>query len=258
MTPSRRERTRPAAEGAGAGIGAGSPSPDPDALSPVAQDYLKVIWSRTEWGDPPLTTGDLAARMDAAPATVTETVRRLAEQGLVAYTRYRPVELTDAGRAVAIAMVRRHRLIETYLVRALGYGWDEVHDEAERLEHAASPALIDRIDAALGHPTADPHGDPIPRADGTASLPDGAVLLDSLPAASAVEVLRVSDADAEVLAESARLGLVPGRTVHVSAVEPAALCSDASCPHGEGIGGTVPSTVRAAVRVRPLPGRVHG
>ena len=219
---------------------------DPDALTTVAQDYLKAIWSRTEWGDAPLTTGDLAARMGAAPATVTETVRRLAGQGLLEYTPYRPVTLTPMGRDCAVAMVRRHRLIETYLVTALGYGWDEVHDEAERLEHAASPGLIERIDEALGHPTADPHGDPIPAADGRTVLPEGTLLLRDLTEAGPVEVVRVSDADPGALVAARALGLVPGARGEVRGCEPLAVVV-AGASETE-----VPDDVAAAVRVRPV------
>ena len=224
---------------------------DPDALTTVAQDYLKAIWSRTEWGDAPLTTGDLAARMGAAPATVTETVRRLAGQGLLEYTPYRPVTLTPMGRDCAVAMVRRHRLLETYLVTALGYGWDEVHDEAERLEHAASPGLIERIDRALGHPTADPHGDPIPAADGTTALPEGTLLLRDLTEAGPVEVVRVSDADPGALVAARALGLVPGARGEVRGCEPlTVVVADATETE-------VPDDVAAAVRVRPV-GRGDG
>lgn len=220
---------------------------DPDDLTPVAQDYLKVIWSRTEWGDPPMTTGDLAARFGTSPATVTETVRRLAGQGLVEYVPYRPVRLTEVGAAGAVAMVRRHRLLETYLVRELGYGWDEVHDEAERLEHAASPELIDRIDARLGHPVADPHGDPIPAADGTTSLPAGAELLVDVTEPGAYRVLRISDADPTLLAAATSLDLEPGQLVRVVSAGPVTLLPD---------GATAPVPVddalAAAVRVGPV------
>lgn len=181
-----------------------------DNLTPVVQDYLKVIWSATEWGDPPITTKGLAARLGTTPANVSDTVKRLAAQGLVDYESYRPVRLTEQGTRLAVAMVRKHRLIETFLVDTLHYGWDEVHDEAEALEHAASDALVDRIDALLGHPVADPHGDPIPAADGTVRRPR-AVRLS--PASGSRRVVRVSDADPGVLARCRDLGIVPGAQV---------------------------------------------
>ena len=150
-----------------------------DEITPVAQDYLKAIWSATEWGDAPLSTKSLAARMGTTAPNVTETVKRLAAQGLVEYQPYKPVTLTGKGCEHAIAMVRRHRLLESFLAASLGYSWDEVHAEAERLEHAASDELIERIDQMLGHPTHDPHGDPIPTPVGQRERPAHAVRLDA-------------------------------------------------------------------------------
>ena len=167
-------------------------------LSSVAQDYLKIIWSATEWSDDPVTVKQLSERMGVRAATVSDGVRRLAEQGLVAHERYGGVELTEAGRRHAVAMVRRHRLIETFLVEELGYGWDEVHDEAEVLEHAVSDELVERLDRRLGFPSRDPHGDPIPTADGTPRRPDAVPLLDA-EAGARVTVVRISDADPAVL-----------------------------------------------------------
>ncbi|ARC58043.1 Iron-dependent repressor IdeR [Frondihabitans sp. 762G35] len=189
---------------------------DIDSITPVAQDFVKAIWSATEWGDPPITTKELAARFGTTPASVTDTVRRLASQGLVDYEPYRPVTLTELGASYAVAMVRRHRLLETFLVTTLGYGWEEVHDEAERLEHAASNALIERIDALLGHPAADPHGDPIPEADGRTTMRPGVARLASAPAGDYL-VVRVSDRDPDRLDRAAQLGLVPGAGVTVAA-----------------------------------------
>ena len=113
----------------------------------------------------------LAERIGVSASTASESIRKLADQGLVDHEKYGAVTLTDAGRRAALAMVRRHRLMETFLVRELGYSWDEVHDEAEVLEHAVSDRMLDRIDAKLGHPTRDPHGDPIPAADGQVRTP---------------------------------------------------------------------------------------
>ena len=175
-------------------------------LSPVAQDYLKIIWSATEWSDRPVTVKQLAERMGVRAATVSDGIRRLAEQGLVAHERYGGVELTEAGRAHAVAMVRRHRLIETFLVEELGYGWDEVHDEAEVLEHAVSDQLVERMDRRLGFPARDPHGDPIPTADGTPRRPDAVPLLGAPPGV-AVVVVRISDADPAVLRYLAERGV---------------------------------------------------
>lgn len=188
-----------------------------ERLTPVAQDYLKVIWSATEWGDPPITTKGLATRLGTTQANVSDTVKRLAAQGLVTYESYRPVQLTDEGTRLAVAMVRRHRLIEAFLVGVLDYGWDEVHDEAEALEHAASETLIDRIDALLGHPVADPHGDPIPAADGTLRRRP-AVRLTGIVGSG--RVVRVSDADPNLLARCRTLGVVPDAVVDAAAIPP--------------------------------------
>lgn len=185
-----------------------------DDISTVAQDYLKTIWSATEWDDPPITASELAAKFGTTPAAVTDTVQRLASLGLVHYERYRPVSLTEQGERLAIAMVRRHRLLEMFLVSSLDYGWDEVHDEAERLEHAVSDDLIDRIARALGDPTADPHGDPIPARDGSTHRPANAVRLSAAPRGPYL-VTRISDADSAALPRLARLGLVPGARVDV-------------------------------------------
>lgn len=188
-----------------------------DSLTPVVQDYLKVIWSATEWGDPPITTKGLAARLGTTQANVSDTVKRLAAQGLVDYESYRPVRLTEQGERLAVAMVRRHRLIEAFLVGVLDFSWDEVHTEAEALEHAASEKLIDRIDALLGHPRADPHGDPIPAADGTLRRPSAVRLSE---ASGRRRVIRVSDADPDVLARCQALGIVPDAVVDAAATPP--------------------------------------
>lgn len=183
-----------------------------EELTPVAQDYLKVIWSATEWGDPPITTTALARRFDTTSANVSVTLRRLEGQGLLSYQPYRPAELTELGRRLAVAMVRRHRLLETFLASELGYAWDEVHDEAERLEHAVSEGLLARIDQRLSHPRVDPHGDPIPALDG--SLPPAAPTRALSQASSGhYRVARVSDADPGVLADLARAGLTPGSQI---------------------------------------------
>jgi DtxR family transcriptional regulator, Mn-dependent transcriptional regulator len=188
---------------------------DPNEITPVAQDYLKVIWTATEWGDPPITTSALAARLGTTAPNVTDTVKRLAAQGLVEHRPYKPVTLTATGRQYAVAMVRRHRLLETFLVTTLGYSWDQVHDEAERLEHAASDTLIDRIDALLGHPDRDPHGDPIPNPKGHIHRPAHTVRLSEAAPGTYV-VVRVSDADPDRLTALGEHHVLPGRTLRVA------------------------------------------
>ena len=140
-------------------------------LTMVAQDYLKIIWTTQEWSHEKVSTKLLAERLGVSASTASESIRKLADQGLVHHEKYGAVTLTDRGRHAALGVVRRHRLLETFLVSELGYGWDEVHDEAEILEHAVSDLMLDRIDAKLGYPTRDPHGDPIPAADGQVPTP---------------------------------------------------------------------------------------
>ncbi|WP_372697282.1 metal-dependent transcriptional regulator [Arthrobacter sp. JSM 101049] len=191
-----------------------STPPPAEGISRVAEDFLKAIWSATEWGGAPITGKALAERFGTTAANVSDTIRRLTAQGLVSHEPYKPVRLTPAGERHAVAMVRKHRLIESFLVRTLGYSWEEVHDEAENLEHAASETMIDRIDALLGHPDRDPHGDPIPAADGTTPHPKHAVkLTDASP--GSYEVTRISDDDPAVLRLLAGHGLRPGSMITV-------------------------------------------
>ncbi|WP_240675567.1 metal-dependent transcriptional regulator [Cellulomonas endophytica] len=184
-------------------------------MSPVWEDYLKVVWSAQEWSDRPVTTKMLAARLGVAPSTVSETVRRLSDAGLLSHAPYGAVGLTGEGRRHAVAVVRRHRLIETFLVEVLGYGWDEVHDEAEVLEHAVSARFVDAVDRRLGRPTRDPHGDPIPDAAGAVHLPPAVPAWDA-PAGAHV-VARISDADPGLLRWLEGVGLVLDAPVRVHA-----------------------------------------
>ena len=162
------------------------------------EDYVKVIYAHTEWQSEPITTNALAARLGLAASSVTEMVKKLVAQGLAEHERYGAITLTADGTALALRMLRRHRIIETWLVQTHGYRWDEVHDEAEVLEHALSDRLLDAIDEQLGHPTCDPHGDPIPTRDGRITSPV-AVLLRDAPAGTIGTVVRVSDRDPRVL-----------------------------------------------------------
>jgi len=177
------------------------PAPTPTAM----EDYVKVIYAHTEWQSQPITTNALAARLGLAASSVTEMVKKLTAQGLAHHEPYGAIELTERGRTLALTMVRRHRLIETWLVERFGYRWDEVHDEAEVLEHAMSDRLLDAIDEELGRPARDPHGDPIPAADGTLVLPEAVVLAE---AASGGRVVRISDRDPLLLRHLAAEGIV--------------------------------------------------
>ncbi|GAA3959802.1 metal-dependent transcriptional regulator [Gordonia caeni] len=188
-------------------------------LTSVTQDYLKVIWTSQEWSDTKVTTKLLAEKLGVSASTASEGIRKLADQGLVEHERYGSVSLTDDGSAAAIGMVRRHRLLETYLVRELGYGWDEVHDEAEILEHAVSDHLIARIDAKLGFPRRDPHGDPIPQADGR--VPGaGSLQLAELDVDDSGVINRISDSDPEMLRYFQEIGIDLDRTVKVTEKRP--------------------------------------
>ncbi|MGH2705032.1 MAG: metal-dependent transcriptional regulator [Actinomycetota bacterium] len=180
--------------------------------STSVQDYLKEIYSLAQSGQE-VTTSALADRLRVSPASVTGMVKRLDERELVTHRRYRGVELTEKGRDTALEVIRHHRLLEAYLHRALGLPWDRVHDEAEVLEHALSEELEDRIAELLGHPTHDPHGDPIPPKKGehVEVMHQG---LDSFGDGPAV-VQRVSDRNPEALRYLSSLGLRPGRAIVV-------------------------------------------
>jgi DtxR family Mn-dependent transcriptional regulator len=185
-------------------------------VSPTVQDYLKEIFHFGADGGP-VSTNELADRLGVAAPSVTAMLKRLAVDGLVEHHRYHGVRLTPAGEMAALRVVRRHRLIETFLRQVVGVPWDEVHDEAEVLEHAISDRLEDRIDGLLGHPTRDCHGDPIPPKRGRhRELID--TPLDQVPPGTQVRVERVSDRDPNVLrtvtSQRIRLGselLVLGR-----------------------------------------------
>lgn len=175
-------------------------------LSASTQDYLKVVWYLGEWSDVPVTPKLMSDRLGLRLSSVSDAVRKLTAQGLLDHAPYGEVTLTKTGREHAIAMVRRHRLIETFLLETLGYRWDQVHDEAETLEHAVSDFMIERLDELLGHPRRDPHGDPIPTADGDITLPD-AIPLTELEPGSKARVERISDDDPQLLQFLAENGI---------------------------------------------------
>ncbi len=192
-------------------------APRPPLTAPV-EDYLKTIYELESRGGS-ATTSDVAGVLDVAPASVTGMVRRLAAQGFLDHIPYHGVQLTAEGRRAALRTIRRHRILESYLSGVLGYPWDRVHDEAERLEHAASDELIERMAAALGHPTSDPHGAPIPTADGEVDEPSRRTLAD-WPIAEAARMVLVSDKDPQLLRYLAEIGLQPGVEVTVLARAP--------------------------------------
>lgn len=183
-------------------------------LSRSVEDYLKAVQALTARGST-ASTSALAEMLDVQPASVTGMVKRLAEWGLLAHVPYRGVTLTESGRSEALRVLRRHRILETYLTGVLGYAWEEVHEEAERLEHAASDRLIAAMSEALGDPSHDPHGAPIPTPEGTVEASRWGSL-SGIAAGQQVEIRAVDDKGAPELREMESLGLVPGATVRVT------------------------------------------
>ncbi|GAB3607104.1 manganese-binding transcriptional regulator MntR [Conyzicola nivalis] len=196
--------------------------PQKPLYATAVEDYVKVIYAHTEWQPEPITTSVLAGRLGLAASSVTEMVKKLGVQGLVDHVPYGAVILTPDGTALALRMVRRHRLIETWLAGQFGYGWHEVHDEAEVLEHALSDRLLDSIDEQLGFPTRDPHGDPIPSRDGRVEQP-AAVLLRRIGMGETVRVVRISDRDPALLRRLEAESITLDREFTVESVEPFAV-----------------------------------
>lgn len=183
------------------------------------EDYLKTIYMLAET-DSPVSTSRIAKARDVKPASVTSMIQRLSKLNLVHYEKHYGVTLTPAGEKIALEVLRHHRLIELYLIEALGFSWDEVHEQAEILEHVISEKLEERIAAVLGHPTLDPHGDPIPAKDGTIVQVDTQPL-SRVTAGETVSVARiVDDANSELLRYLAQLGLTPGKVLRVMKHEP--------------------------------------
>ena len=184
-------------------------------LSQSAQDYLKTIYELRQQHSDRVTTNALADKLNVAAASVTGMVKKLAEMKLVEHAPYQGVALTPAGEKMALAIVRHHRLLELYLTEALGFSWDRVHEEADRLEHAISEEFADKISSLLGDPKVDPHGDPIPTKDGTIAA-FSIHTLDEVPGGRTVRIERVRDEVPELLRHIAELGLIPGAIVDVS------------------------------------------
>ena len=197
-----------------------SSSPQRDSLNHQAiEDYLKTIYTLAEV-ESPVSTSRIADARQVKPGSVTSMLRRLAGLNLVNYEKHYGVTLTDNGEKIALEVIRHHRLLELYLMEALGFGWDEVHEQADLLEHVISEKLEERIAAALGYPTLDPHGDPIPDRDGSMMVMNTRPLSDVSPGELA-QVARIpADNNSEMLRHLAELGLTPGTLVRVTAVAP--------------------------------------
>lgn len=217
-------------------------------LSDSTQNYLKAIWVLQEWEPAPVTASALAAKTNLKISTVSGALRKLAEQGLIDHASYGTIMLTAQGREYALAMVRRHRLLETFLVEVLNYRWDQVHDEAEQLEHSASDFMIDQIAARLGHPVRDPHGDPIPSATGEVVRPE-TVLLSELPAGACGAVARIADGDPAVLQYLTEHGV--GLDTVLTRLEPAPFSEAVrvSLPNGADL--ALSPAAASAIRVSP-------
>jgi DtxR family transcriptional regulator, Mn-dependent transcriptional regulator len=190
-----------------------------DSRSPSSSvgDYLKAIWElAVDSGEVPSTKG-VAERLSVSAASVSNMFARLQEMGLVEHERYRGATLTERGRREALRLVRRHRLIETFLLEHLGYPWQEVHEEAERLEHAVSDGFTERLADFLGHPDHDPHGGPIPSPEGILEADDSFPLSQAV-AGKRLRISKVRDEDAEMLDYLGDRNLVPGRLLTVREV----------------------------------------
>jgi DtxR family transcriptional regulator, Mn-dependent transcriptional regulator len=192
--------------------------------SSTVENYLKAIFhaqTRLDGEHDLVPMGQLSTALGVVPGTATSMVKALADAGLVSYEPYSGVRLTPAGAKLAAAVLRRHRLVELFLVRVMGMSWAEVHDEAEQLEHAVSDRLIERIDEMLGRPAVDPHGDPIPNVEGIIDAPEHHTLL-TCPIGTSLSVARVLDQDGEFLRFIEQSDLKPGRPVMVRTRDAAA------------------------------------
>ena len=189
-----------------------------EKLSPPVEDYLKTVYLLCEREGAASTTG-IATALEVTPASVTGMIKKLAELKLVRHTPYQGVELTKSGEKIALEMVRHHRLLELFLLEALGYTWDEVHAEADVLEHVISEAFEERMAARLGYPNIDPHGDPIPAKDGSFTALKERALLAMQPGESA-QITHINDTHSEMLRYAASLGLTPTTRLTLIEMEP--------------------------------------
>jgi DtxR family transcriptional regulator, Mn-dependent transcriptional regulator len=189
-----------------------------EKLSPPIEDYLKTVYLLREREGAATTTG-IATALEVTPASVTGMIKKLAELKLVRHTPYQGVELTKSGEKIALEMVRHHRLLELFLMEALGYTWDEVHAEADLLEHVISEEFEERMAARLGQPTVDPHGAPIPSKDGTiANVKERALL--AMQAGESAQITHINDTNSEMLRYAASLGLTPTTRLTLIEAEP--------------------------------------
>ncbi|MFB6105425.1 MAG: metal-dependent transcriptional regulator [Halobacteriaceae archaeon] len=217
-------------------------------LSDVMEDYLKAIYTLQRERGPPVRTSAIAEALDVTPPTVTSMLEKLADRGLVDREKYHGVELTAEGETVALEVVRHHRLLETYLAEHLDYGWGEVHDEADTLEHHISEAFEERMASVLGEPTVDPHGDPIPCPDLRPLSEDDTAPLSAHEVGDRVVVARVSDRNESELAYLSDAGIQPGVTLELAERTPIGLVRVT----GDGVDQQLPDDVAESIRVRAV------
>jgi DtxR family Mn-dependent transcriptional regulator len=216
-------------------------------LSDVMEDYLKAIYVIESESGPPVATSEIAERVDKTAPTVTSMLETLEDRGMVTREKYKGTELTAEGRTVAIEVIRHHRLLETYLAEHLDYSWDEVHEEADALEHHISEEFERRVAEVLDEPQADPHGDPIPSAELEPPTGGPTVPLSACESGDRIVVARVSDRRDEDLAYLADAGITPGTTISVRDVAPFGMVT-------VGVGDdeqSLPESVAASIHVTP-------
>ena len=218
------------------------------SFSPAVEDYLKAIYRLEGDTGEPVTTNALRGWLGVTAPSASGMLKKLDDMGLVVYAPYRGVQLSDAGRRMALGVIRRHRLLETFLAQTLGLSWDKVHDEAEALEHALSPELCDLIADRLGDPRTDPHGDPIPTRDGQV-IEASSQGLATLRPGQRGRMLRVSDRDPDVLRSLSGQGIALGDVLEVRHVGPGGMVS-VQAPSGVHL---LDAAVAAAVRVEVMP-----
>ncbi len=194
-------------------------------VSPMVEDYLSIIWKAQEWPGGSVSTNEIAATQAVTPSSVSANLKKLARDGLIDYEPYGGIDLTAAGSEIAVAVVRRHRVLETYLVERLGFGWDQVHAEADVLEHAVSDLVVDRMHEVLGRPSHDPHGHPIPHADGSIGqrlATNSGALLSEMEPSAAGQVASISDHEPAILRYLEQRQIVFGSHVRLDDRNPAA------------------------------------
>ena len=218
-------------------------------LSDVMEDYLKAVYVLQAEEGPPVSTSTIAEYLDKSSPSVTDMIGKLADRGLLDREPYQGVELTTEGEAVALEVVRHHRLIEAFLADQLDYDWSDVHDEADALEHHISEEFERRVADALDDPEVDPHGDPIPGADLEPIPESGGRRLVDHPAGDRLVVTRVSDRDEAELDYLADAGITPGTTVEVVDVAPFGMVT-VQTPAGE---QSLPAAVARSIRVEDAP-----